>query len=648
MLPGIIVLLFLIFFHLYRINLDYYFLRDDAVISWSIGKNIALFGLFGVDDKHIVEASSSPLTVLVALITILVYENSSIVTIYIVQSTLAILLILNFAYSSLRQLEEKKSTYLNATIIIAVFTLYNSWTTFGWILSGMENLLYLSLSFNLIITLAKIIDNLRKNLQNSFRLILFLNLNLFLFTLARVENILFVGILFIYIFILTGLRNIKSVVRISFIALFLGVIFHLIRFFYFGSFIPNTGDVQNKSIDLVKISIIVIAFGILTFIFKRYARSTESLFISKIIIITIICQGFEIGKVVFGLLIILLILNIYIQYSPKIVIIKRIELNLTLIFLMFPMLQKIIFGNARLDYDRIFGMSLAYFSIATAILIYSISSANNFLNKRKQVLIIYVFILTVMSYYTYLSTDKVRDLCCKISPYDTEILKSNENYKARYGLTSKTIIASPDLGKITYKKNHYHVDLGWLGDPVLFNLWKFNYEHYPFFLNELIKPDVVEIHGEWACGYNLWLNSTEFRENYRVDISFKEKESVYKDECPYKGIFTVLNRDDQIEIQNENSISEYVSENNKLKTSDLSDWENCIYVGGIELKRCATIFRGLYKSDYDPFPANRTKQPDSKFTDFGNFVVNYYSNDRGWSEESVKFIVKLSENSAKK
>src|SRR5262249_14804440 len=80
-------------------------------------------------------------------------------------------------------------------------------------------------------------------------------------------------------------------------------------------------------------------------------------------------------------------------------------------------------------------------------------------------------------------------------------------------------VAAADLGLLSWHKKFDITDEGWLGDPLLNQLWHETHNGHPrvsiAYLNNFAAPDVVELHTDWSCQYSSWWSSAAFQRQYQ-------------------------------------------------------------------------------------------------------------------------------------
>jgi hypothetical protein len=101
--------------------------------------------------------------------------------------------------------------------------------------------------------------------------------------------------------------------------------------------------------------------------------------------------------------------------------------------------------------------------------------------------------------------------CCPIGKAD-RIAERCLTHAQSEGLTRPSL-ASPDLGKMSFKKSFLMFDLGRLGSPPLARMQD-DQRATANYLLELAKPDYVELHGGWTCAYAFLQADPRFSERY--------------------------------------------------------------------------------------------------------------------------------------
>jgi hypothetical protein len=117
--------------------------------------------------------------------------------------------------------------------------------------------------------------------------------------------------------------------------------------------------------------------------------------------------------------------------------------------------------------------------------------------------------------------------------------------KQEFGGRGLPIVANPDLGKLSFQKEAIIVDLGFLGDPVLTRIWRKQPPPFRYrYLSAVAMPDVVELHGAFACRDTPWLASPEFQRSWKLSDEHWLAAPVYRASCAAGGRYAIWIRSD--------------------------------------------------------------------------------------------------------
>ena len=626
-------------------NPDFWKYRDDSVIHLSHAKNFALFGSIGLSAGDRTEAMSSPLNYLISQAWYVVspsttfesYLNAYVVVILLVLScSWMYLLISLFRYL---KISAKKIPGIGITIV-PILLVTSSWTTFGWIISGMENALAASLLL-LIIGQALHVQRSRN---------LTLKLLIFLFGITRIELAVLVFPLMIYLIGLksstkehfNGFRRAKAQVM-NLMPIIVGwAAFHLFRYLYFGSVFPNTATALGKST-----SVSVVCYLILQslFVFIVLGKNFK---IQKIIplqctlfllLIDIFLSSKSGGNFHFipasftaGLLF------LWILLLPKISTYPAENLIFFLVILL-PLNEYFLFGPARLSEFRIVSMFIpAIVVLATGIIVSNLKS-----DSRQKVVIGAVLFMTPIASFVLTKVDFDRNLCCAISPSDQIILSAARHFNEINDLPSATnpIVASPDLGKVSFSKTVMNVDLGLIGDPLLSKIALETPQLLPGYLLNFVSPDLLESHGPWSCRYESLFELPQFQSEYRVLTKRKvstEFNVPIQEQCFDRGTYTIWIKDISIKELN------FLKKISQTSTSGIADQvrseiSNCKGISD-EPFRCQYVYRAVLRN------MNRIEMADgiSRITQAFKYSPTYdldrtrLLKDPGWAKKAFKLL----------
>jgi len=230
------------------------------------------------------------------------------------------------------------------------------------------------------------------------------------------------------------------------------------------------------------------------------------------------------------------------------------------------------------------------------MLFLEILESTNF--SKKELTLLLALPLIPLAFLVLTKVDPVRNLCCKISPSENLIIREINGFLRVNDLpkTTKPISASPDLGKVSFAKKAIIVDFGLIGDPLLGKLTITEPVKVANFLNDFVMPDLVETHGFWSCRYSGFLESKEFKKNYRISYQGNvstEFNSPPQSECPFAGKYTIWTRILPIA---ELDFARKLASTSNTDFPDIveSEVSNCVQESK-ELKRCQYVYRGLLR-----------------------------------------------------
>lgn len=298
-----------------------------------------------------------------------------------------------------------------------------------------------------------------------------------------------------------------------------------------------------------------------------------------------------------------------------------------------PIAQRMLFGGARLDAERISSMALPMLALGAALVLLiaadtavvgmpaapppetlpsgppvglprttantarasaaSPATPQRAANAAGAVTAIAVVLATfgVGASYVGSMQDRPRSLCCAIDDY-TELLDGAVDI-ARAHDVAAPIVATPDLGKLSFDKRVVNVDLGYLGDPMLTEIRRRRPDLIADYLTTVAAPDLIEVHGDWACNdYRGWLTSPEFAERFRLRDPVSDGP---RTECPYGGARQVYVRVDDADYAAEMRLASTLS-TDPLRAAAAVDEAFTACRGGDEVRRCAAVRRAILRS----------------------------------------------------
>jgi hypothetical protein len=596
--------------------------RDDAVITLSHAHNFVKFGSIGVSPGDRVEGFSSPLQFIVSSIYFFLFKQDygSFLDLQVVA---CIGLTGTFTALTAHRLiianNPRRSNLFVISVSILVCMLAGlltaiSWTTTGWLASGMENPLAMVVGSAIVYFLT---------LQPRPIIVLSVSVLIALLGITRVEFSAFVlplsaGIAFHY-HKSTPLKTRKYWFIAIVIPLILWGLVVLIRLLYFGDLLPNTALVQDKSSNAgLKISILLIlygAFAVYCCVLSQIQQAkTQAIRLLRFFTIALTASllfmlsrssWLEIDdnnltiSYLQGLLAMACIVAIM-QYLNARAEIKTSSVNLAFGGLVFiPVAQFVLMGPARLEAPRILSLATPWMAAWIGLLIASFVavSGTKYLSNLNRVEAFSILIPSAIILGGASLADKPRDMPWIISPSEQRILTASDNLKSRLLQgNSLPFVANPDLGKLSFPKKAIIVDLGWLGDPLLARISKQRNDLESLYLNHVAKPDIVELHGYWSCRYSNWLLSKIYQQDYiLVDPSMATTGSASNVDCPLGGRYAIWERKTTDEAFEEYQLTNTIITH--AKPVDVIDkaMEKCL-AAGTSLFRCSPVTRSIQRS----------------------------------------------------
>ena len=519
---------------------EWWVTRDDSVIHISAAKNFSLFGSVGLSAGDRVESISSPLNFFISLIVYFVNPHlkyAIYLNYFLVVSLTAVALSVNYAL--LRGLHSVNRIFTRAVIsnlVLYVVTI-SSWTTFGWLISGMENIL-------IVVLLALLIGAVVGHKPHYFIALISVSL----LGVARVELAALLIPLLLLVSIKMDISNRRKIALFSFpITFWIGV--HLTRFWYFGHLLPNTATALGKNLPIYLGFFLALEFAIvfLTLFESLKVKLRKARFVTPTILL-LLCAG--IWRVTSSNFTMIYQAILTISLAAILVLLLIIILNdslnlqskLLVIILMIPLNHFLLFGPARLSAFRI----VSAFVIPIFLII--INELNNRLPDqfKDSTKLLLLLPLAVILPFMVSKFDYQRNLCCSISPSDDYInAEAQKVFGDNSGSSPIPIVANPDLGKISFTKNLMNVDLGLIGEPVLANLSRNSSDLVDDYLIDYVAPDIVELHGHWNCVYSSLINNKRFAKEWTIAWSgyvSVEMSPSNSSECPRNGSYTIWER----------------------------------------------------------------------------------------------------------
>lgn len=581
-----------------QVPLGWWRWRDDAVITLSHAKNLVDHGTIGLSPGgNRVEGYSSPLQFIIACVFFFVtgagYETfldlQTISCILLIGALATLLPFLVCRRAGLVGRAAHVASLITSGAVLAVVV--SSWSTIGWLVSGMENPYAIVLGLALVLWIGR---GLRRG-----RDIVIGGVLLGLFGLVRVEFALFM-VPFALAFGSIAARDVKTISRVRAVTLAWGVpgaiwlVSHLLRYWYFGSFQPNTALAQNKEIGSEQVMVLFNAIILFVFamplldphgagrrVAPRYGVALGCvLFLGWATFLQSKGAGFSLPLVVHFNIVLALIVAVGVLAVAAAEAPEPGGLGMLLAGLAWvPISQYVVMGPARLAEYRVLTIAVPFLAVAAALAALRLwvhhhlspapaaaepgdgtvlSNDSGDLSDPcvpartskglAQALVMPVALLMIIAGVD----DTSRKLPVIVSPHDTMILEA----AAAFGeerLTAKAlpIVANPDLGKLSFAKEAIIIDLGRLGDPLLTRLYRKHSSTVITYLSKVAVPDVVETHGVWSCGYKEWLTTDDFTSGWTPFDPSVLAGLTGDEDCPMDSRFTIWVRtsgEDEFEL----------------------------------------------------------------------------------------------------
>lgn len=525
--------------YLETIPRQWWIFRDDSVIHLSQAKNLALFGIIGLSAGERIESMSSPLNFFISMIVYFAKPDLSYqtyLTLFLIISLAALSISINFAFHSGLKCKNYKSIKIISLNFLLFFLILSSWTTFGWIISGMENVLT-------IILLVLLIGAATGEKEH----IILMLVSISLLGVSRVELAAFVFpilvLLALKINVSIGKRYLLFLIPIS-----IWLLVHSIRFWYFGHLLPNTATALGKNFPIhsmlfILLEYVIIFLGIVgrtkNILSKNFASQLALLLFAFIGIWKIVTSNFTFlyQTVLIVCFCIILIVVFYLVSKSHL----TLQTQLLCLIVLIPLNHFFLFGPARLSAFRIVSAYVLPILLFILILIQQkLFLHRNILSK------VLLFFLSILAPLIINAFDHQRNLCCSISPSDVFINKQAKDlFPEKSGLAPLPIVANPDLGKMSFSKKVMNVDLGLIGEPILAKLMRNSPELVDDYLTDFAAPDILELHGHWHCVYSILETNERFKSEWEIawtGFVSEEMSPTLMPECPRNGQYTIWKR----------------------------------------------------------------------------------------------------------
>jgi hypothetical protein len=596
------------FYNLHKIPANYWQYRDDGVITLSHALNFIDFGIVGTSPSGpSVEGFSSPLQFVLAAgffkiftADYKIYLDVFVILNYAIHSFLVGKIFLKLFKVSLRAKEIYFIVFCSHLTFGLI--LVNLYSYFAWSISGLENPLIVSTGLVIINIL------LDKNL-NKKNYINILSASVVLLALVRIEFSILIVIILVTIFLSTLNSSVHKNWKSLLFNLTLRIvgpifIFHLLRLMYFGKIYPNTAYVQNKTLSFSdSLILLLFIFEILIVYYMKNSNKVSSDIYKNIIKVTISALVTILIIVSIGYPLSIIVLGIYL-FSRIVIESNRPNFDFPFIlfgFIYFFIAQFIIFGPARLDPIRIivnlspFLLLLIYYVMFRTIRkILSLSIIPPLVKlKETPVFIFTLILLSIASVLVFTRFNKPFDLPWSISPSESKILHvASEILKPLQTDEIILSVANPDLGKLSFSKQVNVIDLGYIGSPIVKKLTLDGADKLLLYLNNIARPDIVQLHGGWSCLYSEWVNSDEFKQSYYPVITPPSGvKELTNTKCAFNSEYMIWVRND---LSKELNLSRNFLKSQKILKLIEEEVDKCVLESDI-IFRCEYLVRSLFR-----------------------------------------------------
>jgi hypothetical protein len=622
--------------YLSNVREEWWIFRDDSVIHISAARNLALFGSIGLSAGDRVESISSPLNFLISFMAYFINPNLRYQTYlegFLVTSLCAIAFAVNFAL--IRGLYSQKGyLFIVATLNSFLFLVtISSWTTFGWIISGMENVL-------IVLFFALLIGGIFSAKQRYILTVVSISL----LGITRVE----LAALLLPLLILIAIHfelSMRKKLLFMFVPIIFWLVVHSVRFWYFGHLLPNTATALGKNLPLNLFVFLLIEFLIVFAI--QFDRLRSILIIQRVYIplfILMLSIGFwrlvvSEYTVVYQAALIISFISIILSLF---ILVLKVKLNFEFQFLilvaMIPLNHFFLFGPARLSAFRI----VSAFMLPILIIATIAFSTNLIRILQIKSIVVLLFPLVILLPFIINKIDYARNLCCYISPSESLIgLQAQKVFSDKSGRSPNPIVANPDLGKVSFAKNLVNVDLGLIGEPVLAKIARTMPELVDDYLIDYVAPDILELHGHWSCLYSSVTSDQRFKTEWKIAWSgyvSDEMSNLKMTNCPSGGTYTIWKRD----IPDlERSISTSIATEPFSVFSELIKVE--VQKCSLRANGCQHVTRAIIRNRALLLESRQLVQTVELLAKSPSYKYDYFRliQPRGWDKQAYEYLVSL-------
>ena len=516
-----------------------YLLRDDALITLSHARGLVDVGTVSVGANGArVEGYSAPLQFALAVGWFAV-GGSGVDGFFAIQIAVSTILLGSacFVLATVAAPDRSRARRMFVSSLVA-FPAFASYRFFGWHSSGMENAITNAL---LAVTLALLALGLRRE-----RWLWLAGVSAGLLSVSRVEFGFHVAPLLVVATILLARRvgfRPSQLVPLLAPAAGIWVTVQAARFWYFGALVPNSGIAQrieparNMSALVVVLAPLAVVAAVIAISRRDHVRACDH---SRPRWWTLaVCTGVVGSALLFGAargahegrlegvtLADLGLVPWALVAGALFVAMRPRLLNadwLVLTAIGTGAVHLVVFGPARLSNERVVSFLMVPLVALVVMLLvrFDPDAALDRLRAEPMASLAVVLLLTmaVVAVVARPRAYQQDDLCCTAEATTARIERVADRVRVDQGL-DVVRVANPDLGALSLRKDVDVTDLGFLGDPLLTRLWMAStrWQVSPevvMYLNEVAQPDVVELHGGWACQYAPWVRSPRFEELYQ-------------------------------------------------------------------------------------------------------------------------------------
>jgi hypothetical protein len=403
----------------------------------------------------------------------------------------------------------------------------STWVALGWFGSGMENSITVPLLFGVMATTLGV---LRERSHRGYAAGILFGLA----GIARTELAVFLLPALAATTYLLWRDRPAVAARVAGIAIAIWALVHGWRSATFGTLLPNSAIVQGKtSVSLTGLVALGAVAALLAGVGWRWHRASGWLVVTSLAGVAFLTIALVAAADPDGLIIDDVPARLVIALAGLLMIAAAgwtlrtgglLSWAVILLVGMAPMAQELVLGPARLDPPRIGGQSLILLASGVGVVALWLLTPPNTSRLRTEweagarrsagaATVLACGGLVAVGVMAWRSGDG--ELCCAVDNHRA-VLDLAAEHAHDTGLP-RTIVAAPDIGKLSFEKAAVLVDLGFLGDPVAAEIRRTRPDLLDDYLLQVQVPDVVEVHGIWSCYIqDDWVTSAPFATRYRL------------------------------------------------------------------------------------------------------------------------------------